>query len=126
MESVDRRVGCNRSCCDKYGHGPFDAAFVDFFQQCVRPVLTETGCEPLAHLRSEHAPNTFSALPVRLNEEVFVWFARCADEGGLDRHLRRLGQAERWREEVLPSLSDRWARAPRRLRLVPTDRSSLR
>ncbi|MFD6243902.1 NIPSNAP family protein [Streptomyces roseolus] len=109
-----------------YGHGPFDAEFVDFFRQRVRPVLTGTGCEPLAYLRSEHAPNTFPALPVRLDEEVFVWFARFADEDGLDRHLRELEQAECWHEEVLPSLSDRWARAPQRLRLVPTDRSSLR
>ncbi|MFF9473446.1 NIPSNAP family protein [Streptomyces roseolus] len=109
-----------------YGRGPFDAAFVDFFRRRVRPVLAETGCEPLAYLRSEHAPNTFPALPVRRDEEVFVWFARFADETELDRHLERLERVERWREELLPILSDRWARAPQRLRLLPTDRSSLR
>ncbi|WP_234338402.1 NIPSNAP family protein [Streptomyces sp. NRRL F-5727] len=109
-----------------YGHGPFDATFVEFFEERVRPVLSETGCEPLAYLQSEHAPNTFPALPVRLGEEVFVWFARFTDEAHLDRHLERLEQADRWREEVLPTLSARWARAPQRLRLAPTRRSTLR
>ncbi|MFJ4339517.1 NIPSNAP family protein [Streptomyces sp. NPDC088915] len=109
-----------------YGHGPFDTAFVEFFERRVRPVLAETGGEPLAYLRSEHAPNTFPALPVRMNEEVFVWFARFTDEGHIDDHLNRLRHSERWREEVLPTLSERWARAPQRLRLAPTERSILR
>ncbi|MGW0546676.1 NIPSNAP family protein [Streptomyces altiplanensis] len=109
-----------------YGHGPFDTAFVEFFEQRVRPVLAETGGEPLAYLRSEHAPNTFPALPVRTDEEVFVWFARFAGEGRIDDHLNRLRRSERWREEVLPTLSKRWARTPQRLRLAPTERSMLR
>ncbi|MFE1949870.1 NIPSNAP family protein [Streptomyces sp. NPDC059524] len=109
-----------------YGRGPFDAAFVEFFERRVRPVLAETGCEPLAYLQSEHAENTFPALPVRTNEEVFVWFARSADEGRMDDHLKRLEHSERWREEVLPTLSERWARAPQQLRLTPTGRSALR
>ncbi|MET9515630.1 NIPSNAP family protein [Streptomyces sp. NPDC002994] len=109
-----------------YGHGPFDAAFVEFFERRVRPVLAETGGEPLAYLRSEHAPNTFPALPVRMNEEVFVWFARFTDEGHIDDHLNRLRHSERWREDVLPALSERWARTPQRLRLAPTERSILR
>jgi quinol monooxygenase YgiN len=109
-----------------YGHGPFDATFAEFFQQRVRPVLAEAGGEPLAYLQSEHATNTFPALPVRTNEEVFVWFARFTDEGHIEDHLNRLGQSERWREEVLPALSERWARTPQRLRLAPTERSLLR
>ncbi|WP_037676433.1 NIPSNAP family protein [Streptomyces griseus] len=109
-----------------YGHGPFDTAFVEFFEQRVRPALAETGGEPLAYLQSEHAPNTFPALPVRTNEEVFVWFARFTDEGHLDDHLNRLQRSERWREEVLPNLPEQWARPPQRLRLEPTGRSLLR
>ncbi|WP_214413909.1 NIPSNAP family protein [Sphaerisporangium fuscum] len=109
-----------------YGRDPFDASFVEFFQQRVRPVLAETGGEPLAYLQSEHAPNTFPALPVRTNEEVFVWFARFTDEGHIDRHLNRLQRSERWHEQVLPNLSKRWARTPQRLRLAPTERSILR
>ncbi|MGW5326968.1 NIPSNAP family protein [Streptomyces sp. NPDC004014] len=109
-----------------YGREPFDTAFVEFFEHCVHPVLAEAGCEPLAYLQSEHAQNTFPALPVRTNEEVFVWFARFADEGDIDRCLNRLQLSERWREELLPALSKRWAGAPQQLRLAPTRRSVLR
>ncbi|RII09642.1 hypothetical protein DSC45_29495 [Streptomyces sp. YIM 130001] len=105
---------------------PFDAAFVEFFEQRVRPVLAEAGAEPLAYLQSEHSPNTFPALPVRTNEEAFVWFARFSDEDHLADHLIRLQNSQRWRAEVLPTLSQRWARAPQQLRLAPTERSVLR
>jgi quinol monooxygenase YgiN len=105
-----------------YGHvgRPFDTAFTELFERRVRPVLAETGGELLAYLRSEHAENTFPALPVRAGEEAFVWFARFADEGGMEDHLDRL------RRSVPPTLSERWARAPQRLRLAPTGRSALR
>lgn len=109
-----------------YAHDPFDTAFLDFFEHRARPVLTETGAEPLACLRSEHAPNTFPALPVRTNEEVFVWFARFPDEARLTDHLNRLRDSRSWRDDVLPALSKRWARGPQHLRLAPTDRSLLR
>jgi len=109
-----------------YAHDPFDAAFLDFFERRVHPVLTETGAEPLACLQSEHATNTFPALPVRTNEEVFVWFARFPDEARLADHLNRLRNSRSWRDDVLPNLSKRWARDPQRLRLAPTDRSLLR
>ena len=109
-----------------YGREPFDEAFAAFFRRHVLPVVAETGGEPLAHLWSEHAPNTFPALPVRLHEEVFVWFARFADEGHLDRHLEHVRRSERWRDEVEPTLSERSARSPQQLRLAPTGRSALR
>ncbi|MFJ9733556.1 NIPSNAP family protein [Streptomyces sp. NPDC101171] len=109
-----------------YGRDPFDTTFVEFFERRVRPVLAEAGCEPLAYLQSEHAPNTFPTLPVRMNEEVFVWFARFVDEGDIDHCLNRLHLSVRWREELLPALSERWARAPQQLRLAPTQRSVLR
>ncbi|MER6474540.1 NIPSNAP family protein [Streptomyces collinus] len=109
-----------------YGRSPFDTTFLEFFQQRVRPVLAEAGGEPLAYLQSEHAPNTFPALPVRSNEEVFVWFARFTDEGHVDSHRTRLQHSKHWREEVLPALSQRWARSPQQLRLAPTARSLLR
>jgi hypothetical protein len=105
---------------------PFDEAFTDFFDSQVRPVLAGTGAEPLACLQSEHAVNTFPALPVRTGENVFAWFARFPDRAGLDDHLNRLGLSEQWRERVLPALSSRISGAPRRLRLAPTARSLLR
>ncbi|MFE1337544.1 NIPSNAP family protein [Streptomyces sp. NPDC058733] len=109
-----------------HGNRPFDAAFVEFFEQRVRPVLAETGAEPIAYLRSEHSPNTFPALPVRTDEEVFVWLARFTDADAIDHHLKRLRQSARWRDELLPTLTPRWAAPPQQLRLAPTERSLLR
>ncbi|GAA4192439.1 NIPSNAP family protein [Streptosporangium oxazolinicum] len=108
-----------------YGDGPFDKTFVEFFDRQICPALTEAGATPLACLRSEHAVNTFPALPVRTGENVFVWFARFADERHLIEHLDRLEHSDRWRDKVLPTLSAMLARAPQRLRLAPTARSLL-
>lgn len=104
----------------------FDQDFQEFFDRQVRPVLVETGAKPLACLQTEHAENTFPALPVRTGENVFVWFARFPSPARLDDHLRRLGRSEHWQDRVLPALSALLDRAPQRLRLAPTARSLLR
>jgi hypothetical protein len=81
---------------------------VDTFDREVRPALAAAGMPPLACFRTEHAENTFPALPVRAGDNVFVWFARLPT---LD-HLRRLDQA--------------YPGPGRRLLLAPTARSLLR
>ncbi|MFE3450837.1 hypothetical protein ACFXJ8_18090 [Nonomuraea sp. NPDC059194] len=63
---------------------------------------------------------------MRTGENVFVWFARFADERHLIEHLDRLEHSDRWRDKVLPTLSAMLARTPQRLRLAPTARSLLR
>ncbi|MFI6074581.1 NIPSNAP family protein [Actinoplanes sp. NPDC051343] len=108
------------------GEGRFTSGLVEFFEQIVRPVLAETGGEPLAYLRSEHAPNTFPALPVRTGEEIFVWFTRFADTNQMDGHIERLESSRSWRKNVLPPASAWWSAGPQRLRLEPTARSLLR
>jgi quinol monooxygenase YgiN len=90
---------------------PFGQAFADFFNRQVRPALIETGATPLACLQTEHAENTFPALPVRTGENVFAWFARFPSQAHLDDHLRRIGSS---------------ADAAQQLRLAPTARSLLR
>jgi hypothetical protein len=105
---------------------PFDEAFVDFFDRRLRPVLVETGAAPLACFQTEHAENTFPALPVRAGENVFAWFARLPSPAHLSDHLHRLDRSERWHDRVLPALSAMLDRAPQRLRLAPTARSLLR
>jgi hypothetical protein len=108
-----------------YRDHPFDEAFADFFDRQARPVLTETGAAPLACLQTEHAANTFPALPVRTGENVFVWLARFASPGHLSRHLHQLERSARWRDHVLPGLSAMTTGAPQQLQLGPTARSLL-
>lgn len=105
---------------------PIDEAFVDFFEHQVRPVLVETGAAPLACLQTEHAENTFPALPVRTGENVFVWFAQFPDLAHLSNHVHRLQRSDRWQDLTLPTLSAMLAGPPQQLRLAPTARSLLR
>ncbi|WP_329379941.1 NIPSNAP family protein [Streptomyces sp. NBC_01351] len=79
---------------------PLDtAAFADHFEQHLRPALAAAGAPPLAVHRSEHAENTFPALPVRTGEDVLLWFTA--------------GEAT----PALPDLSARLKSAPQQLRL---------
>jgi hypothetical protein len=105
---------------------PFDQEFVDFFNGPISAALVATGAVPVACLQSEHAHNSFPALPVRVGEEVFVWFARFASPAELDEHLDRFDRSSRWRDHILPILSTMLTSPPQRLRLRPTARSSLR
>jgi hypothetical protein len=105
---------------------PFDRAFADFFDRQARPVLVETGAVPLACLQTEHAENTFPALPVRTGENVFVWLARFPSPAHLRDHLYQIERPGDWRDRVLPALSAMITGAPRRLRLAATARSLLR
>jgi hypothetical protein len=109
-----------------YRDRPFDAAFLDFFDRQVRPVLAEAGATPLACLQTEYAENSFPALPVRTGEHAFVWFAWFPSPAHLSGHLHRLQGSGRWRDQVLPALSAMLTGAPQRLRLAPTARSLLR
>jgi hypothetical protein len=109
-----------------YRDRPFDRAFADFFDRQARPVLTGTGATPLACLQTEHAENTFPALPVRTGENVFAWLARFPDSAHLDDHLRQIERSADWRDRVLPALSALITGAPQQLRLAPTARSLLR
>ena len=109
-----------------YRDRPFDQAFADFFDRQARPVLIGAGATPLACLQTEHAENTFPALPVRTGENVFAWLARFPGPARLDDHLRQIERSADWRDRVLPALSALITGAPQQLRLAPTARSLLR
>ena len=109
-----------------YRDQPFDQAFADFFDRQARPALIETGAMPLACLQTEHAENTFPALPVRTGENVFMWLARFPSAAHLSGHLHQIECSGHWRDHVLPALSAMITGAPQRLRLAPTTRSLLR
>jgi len=105
---------------------PFDEAFADFFDRQVAPALLRTGAVPLACLQTEHAENTYPALPVRTGENVFVWFSRFADPDGLDAHQRALACCGDWQTRIRPALLASLAGEPQLLTLAPTPRSLLR
>jgi len=109
-----------------YRDHPFDSVFADFFDRHARPVLVEAGATPLACLQTEHAENTFPALPVRTGENLFVWLARFSSPAHLSSHLRQLEGSTRWRDHVLPGLSAMTTAGPQQLQLAPTTRSLLR
>lgn len=92
-----------------------DAA-VDEFRRTIEP---ELGVSPLACLRTEAAPNTFPALPVRENARVVVWLARFADPDEYDAHRTATSGAHEGLAEYLTE-------PPQQLRLAPTARSQLR
>jgi len=88
------------------------AELVDALDQRIAAWLQQAGARRLASFVSEHAPNTFPALPVREGENVHVCFAAFDDDAHWQRHVAEaanLGEA-----------------APQILRLAPTPRSRLR
>jgi hypothetical protein len=107
----------------------FDAAvsagFVEFFEQTLKPAVTETGASILACFVTEDSENTFPALPVRESENVFVWFVRFNDQTAYELHLAALDRAPRWRDEISKELARRLKQAPEVLKLAPTARSLL-
>ncbi|MEU9175867.1 NIPSNAP family protein [Streptomyces sp. NPDC048550] len=79
---------------------PAAQSFAGHFERSLRPRLAAAGSAPTAVHRTEHARNTFPALPVRTGEDVLLWFTA--------------GEAP-----PLPDLSAHLTRPPQHLRLVP-------
>ncbi|WP_410660731.1 NIPSNAP family protein [Amycolatopsis sp. lyj-112] len=93
--------------------------FAEFFADTVDPVLRESDVDTFGRFETEPAENTFSRLPVRENETVFVWFAKFADADALAAHRELLDRAG-------AELAGRLERPWRQLELAPTPRSLLR
>jgi quinol monooxygenase YgiN len=104
-------------------NGPVE--FGEFFEKELRPHWEQAGATIIAQMVSEHRPNTYSALPLRERENVFVWFALFADQAALDKHQRALAQSMQWRE-ASRKLSSWTHHRIETLRLQPTARSRLR
>ena len=90
--------------------------FAKWFNQDV--TLQETDIPILGAFVTEHHPNTFPALPVREDANVFVWFTRLADRAEYDRSVLK--------KEVSLKISERIKANPEVLFLAPTSRSLLR
>jgi hypothetical protein len=100
--------------------------FAELFVRDVRPLLADTGAEPLACLRTEPGENDFPALPVREGENVFAWVAAFGDQDAHLEHIELLGRSRRWTHDLLPLITKHLERGPEQLHLAPTKRSLLR
>jgi hypothetical protein len=109
-----------------YRDRPFDQAFTAFFTSQVAPVMSQTGAASLACLQTEHAKNTFPALPVRAGENVFVWFSRFTGPAALRAHRDALARCSHWHTTLRPGLLAMLTGEPQQLILAPTPRSVLR
>jgi hypothetical protein len=108
-----------------YFDAAVNAGFVEFFEQTLKPAVTDTGASILAYFVTEDSENTFPALPVREGENVLVWFARFNDQTAYELHVAALARSSRWREEISKELARRLKQAPEVLKLSQTARSLL-
>ena len=97
--------------------------FAELFTSELEPLLRQADISVLATYATEHAPNTFPALPVREDVEVFVWMSLFADERDHARRSASLEESASWRDRVSQSLSGRPDGKEEVLRLTPTGRS---
>ncbi|QRM29472.1 NIPSNAP family protein [Microvirga sp. VF16] len=99
--------------------------FARFFEAVVRPHLEQALATVLATLVTERSPNTFSRLPVREGETVFVWFSTFPSVAAYETHLAELARSVTWTREAVPEMEQRTWRQNEVSRLAPTTRSLL-
>jgi quinol monooxygenase YgiN len=98
--------------------------FEEFFEHEIRPQLQKSGASIVAELMTDHSANNFPQLPVRENDDVFVWFMVFKDAAAFDRQHHALAESPEWRE--LAGKLSLWTYQPiATLRLQPTARSRL-
>lgn len=108
-----------------YFDAPVDSDFINYFENTIKPTLTNAGASVLAYFVTEDSPNTFPRLPVRKGEHVFVWFAGFQEEEAHQSHLVELEDSKIWKSEISKFLKKRLKGKPEILRLAPTPRSRL-
>jgi quinol monooxygenase YgiN len=94
------------------------------FRRVLEPALSDARITVLASYATERSENTFPSLPVRENEDVFVWMAMFDDEAAHARHVRALEQSSVW-SHASQVIAAHLAGEEEVLRLFPTARSAL-
>ena len=102
-----------------YLRQPAEASVMQNLERRLRSTLQASGAQLHAMLVSEHSENTFTALPVRLGEEVLVWVAGFADQSAYDAQRVAL-------EDIAKALEPLESSPAERLHLSPTSQSLLR
>jgi hypothetical protein len=98
--------------------------FMNFFERRLKPLLIDANARILACFVTETSANTFPALPVREDVNVFVWFAGFADEAAYAEHKSAVIDSPRWQNQIAQQ-ADSVKGNPEILRLLPTARSRL-
>ena len=109
-----------------YFEDPVAADFINFFEHTLRPAAESLGATISAYFVTENSENTFPALPVRADENVFVWFSTFPGLAAYENYMAALSGSGQWRSEVSIALMRYLKRAPEILKLSPTARSQLR
>ena len=109
-----------------YFKGPVAGDFIDFFEHTLKPLATSLGATVSGCFVTETSENTFQALPVRADENVFVWFSIFQNSAAYGNYVAALSQSERWRGEVSDGLGRYLNKTTEVLKLTPTARSQLR
>jgi hypothetical protein len=94
-----------------------EVEFVEIFESTIAPILAKT--PTLGTFITEHAANTFPALPVREDANVFVCFWRVADRASY------AAQAAQVADQIAAEFAGCIKGSPEVLFLAPTDRSLL-
>ena len=105
---------------------PVTDDFVGFFEDRLKPSLTNAGASILAYFVTDHSVNTFPRLPVREGENVFVWFSGFRDHATYNDYLTAVSKPMHSRAKVWEELAHHLTRKPEVLKLSPTTRSRLR
>ncbi len=95
------------------------------YEEMMRSELSEKGASLLACFVTENQINTFPALPVREDANVFVWFSIFADETRDAAQDATVVRSVVWPDKIGDGLRDRLKAEPEILRLRPTPRSRL-
>ncbi len=104
---------------------PAAQGFADFFARELEPTLGRAGISVLATYATEDSENTFPALPVREDAEVFLWLSAFADEGDHAHRQAAVESSSAWLR-LAGALDAHLDGNPEALRLTPTPRSLLR
>ena len=101
-------------------------AFADLFAGVGMAMLESHGAENASAFATERSSNTFTRLPVRVDEHVFVCLARFPDVATADRSVPHWRGPNPLRDAAQEALLPAFMRAAEALRLAPTARSALR
>jgi hypothetical protein len=105
---------------------PVGPTFIDFFETQIAPALSRAGATLEGYLVTEPSKNTFTRLPVREGEHVFVWLASFADIDSYAAYQSALAQDQVWATELAPALQAWQSKPAEVLELTPCRRSLLR